>query len=62
MEKPDTHVCPLCRKPILDMDAVLFSAGERLVIHLRCDNLRRKVAGKNKAEETGQSAKYGPMC
>jgi hypothetical protein len=61
MDKPDTPVCPLCRKPILDMDTVLFSAGERLVIHLRCDNLRRKVAGKNKAEETGQSAKYGPM-
>jgi len=60
-DKPDTLVCPLCRKPILDLDPVLLSAGARIVVHLRCDNLRRKVAGKNKAEETGQSAKYGPM-
>ena len=61
MDKPDTLVCPLCRKPILSMDAVFFSAEERLVIHRRCDNLRKNVAAKNKAEETGQSAKYGPM-
>ncbi len=61
MDKPEKLVCPLCRKPILSTDTVLFSAGQRLAVHLRCDNLRRKVAGENEAEEAGQSAKYGPM-
>ena len=61
MDSHDKLVCPLCLKPILDVDEVLFSGGTRLTVHLRCDNLRRKVAGRNEAEETGQYAKYGPM-
>ncbi len=29
--------------------------------HVDCDNLRRKVVRKSEAEETSQSARYGPM-
>jgi hypothetical protein len=60
-DTPDTRVCPLCREPIVDTDTVVFSAGTQLTLHLRCDNLHRKVAGRNEAEEAGQSSKYGPM-
>jgi len=28
---------------------------------LHCDNLRRKVDRKSEAQETSQSARYGPM-
>jgi hypothetical protein len=37
------------------------AAPQRNERQAHCDNLRRKVVRKSEAEETSQSARYGPM-
>jgi len=37
------------------------AAPQRDERNVHCDNLRRKVVRKSEAEETSQSAKYGPI-